>query len=96
MNKPERTAIHASVFAVGSEPLVSLRRTEPHFSFWMNELTERGLHDKADIAHQLAIMSKAISDIAPWLSASLNGEECDEYRRACELIFKIDQRDCAS
>ena len=44
----------------------------------------------------LAIMSKAIADIAPWLSASLDDTECEEYREACNLIFAIDQRDCAS
>jgi hypothetical protein len=34
------------------------RNLEPFFSFWMNELTARNLHDKADIAIELAKLSK--------------------------------------
>jgi len=71
--------------------VISLR-LEPHFSFWMNELTERGLYDKADIAIELAKLSKAIADIAPWLSASLESmTPCQEYRDACEQIFRLDR-----
>jgi len=33
----------------------------------------------------------AISGITPWLSASLEKENyCDEYKRACDLMFKAD------
>jgi hypothetical protein len=68
------------------------RHLEPHFSFWMNELTAKNLHDKADIAIELAKLSKAIADIAPWLSASLESmTPCAEYREACEQIFRLDR-----
>ena len=66
------------------------RKLEPFFSYWMNRLTEDNLHDKGDIAIQLAEMSKAIYGIAHWLSASLDQDVCDEYRDACEAIFEID------
>lgn len=36
-------------------------------------------------------LEKAISDIAPWLSASLSdGTPCQEYIKACEQIFNLD------
>jgi len=34
---------------------------------------------------------EAISNIAPWLSASLTDDSCAEYRSACESIFKLAQ-----
>ena len=35
--------------------------------------------------------SKAIADIAPWLSASLESmTPCQEYRDACEQVFSVD------
>lgn len=67
------------------------RRLEPHFSFWMNELTAKNLHDKANIAIELATLSKALADIAPWLSASLESmTPCQQYRDACEQVFNAD------
>jgi hypothetical protein len=73
---------------IAFEPLVRGRDLEPHFSFWMNELTARDLHDKADIAVVLAQLSRAISDIAPWLSASLESmTTCDAYVLACDQVF---------
>ena len=35
---------------------------EPWYSHWVMELTAQGLHDKADIATVLAILSKRIAD----------------------------------
>lgn len=58
----------------------------------MNELTAKNLHEKADIAIELAKLSKALADIAPWLSASLESmTPCQEYRDACEQIFRLDR-----
>ena len=40
---------------------------------------------------ELAKLSKALADIAPWLSASLElMTPCQEYRDACEQIFRLD------
>jgi len=33
----------------------------------------------------------AITAIAPWLSASLSDDCCQEYIEACEAIFKLDR-----
>lgn len=69
------------------------RELEPFFSYWMNELTEGDLHEKGDIAMELAAMSKAIDGIAHWLSASLDAGDnmnCDEYIAACEQVFLAD------
>lgn len=33
----------------------------------------------------------AIKEISPWLSASLEGETCMEYQKACDAIMIIDQ-----
>lgn len=34
--------------------------------------------------------AKAIAEIAPWLSASLSDDSCENYQNACEEIFKLD------
>ena len=52
-------------------------------------------NDAADLIESMAIetakLSKAIADIAPWLSASLESmTPCQEYREACEQVFSVD------
>ena len=43
------------------------------------------------MAIEIAALSKAIADIAPWLSASLGSmTPCQEYREACEQVFSVD------
>ena len=43
------------------------------------------------MAIEIAALSKAIADIAPWLSASLESmTPCQEYRDACEQVFLAD------
>lgn len=72
------------------------RHLEPYFSHWMEKLTEQNLNSKGDIAIELAVLSKAIHDIAHWLSASLDehggspSRVCKEYRDACDQIFLAD------
>jgi hypothetical protein len=52
-------------------------------------------NDAADLIESMAIetakLRKAIADIAPWLSASLESmTPCQEYREACEQVFLAD------
>ena len=52
-------------------------------------------YDAADLIESMAIeiatLRKAIADIAPWLSASLESmTPCQEYREACEQVFSVD------
>ena len=52
-------------------------------------------NDAADLIEsiqiEIATLSKAIADIAPWLSASLESmTPCQEYRDACEQVFIVD------
>jgi hypothetical protein len=63
------------------EPLVRPRDLEPHFSFWMNELTERNLHDKADIAIELARLSKERAALAGALAGA-----CSRMDRARAIL----------
>lgn len=44
------------------------RKLEPYFSEWMDKLTVCELHDKADIACQLAAQSKKIARLEEDLS----------------------------
>jgi hypothetical protein len=45
----------------------------------------------AGVIRAYANQSKAIADIAPWLSASLESmTPCQEYRDACEQVFSVD------
>lgn len=49
------------------------------------------LTEAARVIRAYANQSKAIADIAPWLSASLGSmTPCQEYREACEQVFSVD------
>jgi hypothetical protein len=38
-------------------------------------------------------MKKAIHDIAPWVSASLDDDSCEEYKKAAYALFELDETD---
>ena len=51
------------------------------------ELREELLKVKGELVN----VKLAISNISPWLAASLTEETCKEYRDACKAIFEIDR-----
>lgn len=45
-----------------------------------------------ELQSEVAELREAISDIAPWISASLTDKSCKEYYDACNRIFSLDQK----
>lgn len=67
-----------------------------HYLLPANEAKKNVIKAKQALIDYIEGLEKAISDIAPWLSASLSDDNvkhpCEEYIQACEQIFKLDNK----